>query len=82
MIRGVVEHGVVRLLEAVPGEWPEGQEIRIVPVRVSVPAPESQKKRGRSAEEVHRLLNFQGPAPDDETVERWVDEHRMQKYGQ
>ena len=80
MIRGVVEHGMIRLLDAVPGEWPEGQEIRIEPVPAA--APERPKKRGRSAEEVHQILNFQGPAPDDATVERWIDEHRMQKYGQ
>ena len=79
MIRGVVEHGIVRLLDAVPNEWPEGQEIRIEPVPAAV--PERPKKRGRSAEEVHQILNFQGPAPDDATVERWIDEHRMQKYG-
>lgn len=80
MIRGVVEHGTVRLLDAVPGEWPEGQEIQIVPVRST--ATEVRSKRGRSAEEVHRILNFQGPAPDDATIERWIDEHRTQKYGQ
>ena len=80
MIRGVVEHGIVRLLDAVPNEWPEGQEIRIEPVLAA--APERPKKRGRSAEVVHQILNFQGPAPDDATVERWIDEHRMQKYGQ
>ena len=80
MIRGVVEHGMVRLLDAVPSEWPEGQEIRIEPVPAA--ASERPKKRGRSAEEVHRILNYQGPAPDDATVERWIDEHRMQKYGQ
>ena len=22
-----------------------------------------------------------GPAPDDETVKRWIHEHRMEKYG-
>lgn len=80
MIRGVVEHGTVRLLDAVPREWPEGQVIQIVPVRTT--ATETLTKRGRSAEEVHRILNFQGPAPDDATIERWIDEHRMQKYGQ
>ena len=79
MIRGVVEHGVVRLLDAVPGEWPEGQEIRIEPVPAA--APERLKKRGRSAEEVHARLNIKGPAPDDETVKQWIDEHRMEKYG-
>ncbi len=55
-------------------------EIQIVPVRST--ATELRPKRGRSAEEVHRILNFQGPAPDDATIERWIDEHRTQKYGQ
>ena len=80
MIRGVVEHGTVRLLDAVPSEWPEGQEIQIEPVRAIKTG--SRTKRGRSAEEVHRILDFQGPAPDDSTIERWIDEHRMGKYGQ
>ncbi len=80
MIRGVVEHGTVRLLDAVPSEWPEGQEIQIEPVHANKTGPRT--KRGRSAEEVHRILNFQGPAPDDATIERWIDEHRMGKYGQ
>ena len=79
MIRGVVEHGMIRLLDAVPGEWPEGQEIRIEPV--SAAAPERPKQRGRSAEEVHARLNIKGPVPDDKTVKQWIDEHRMEKYG-
>jgi hypothetical protein len=81
MIRGVVEHGTVRLLDAVPGEWPEGQEIQIVPVPVRTATSETRTKRGRSAEEVHRILNFQGPAPDDATVKQWIDEHRIETYG-
>lgn len=80
MIRGIVEHGMVRLLDALPSEWPEGQEIQIEPVRAI--QSESRTKRGRSAEEVHRILNYQGPAPDDETIARWIDELRVGKYGQ
>ena len=78
MIRGVVEHGMVRLLDALPSEWPEGQEIQIEPVRAI--KMESRTMRGRSAEEVHRILNFQGPAPDDATIECWIDEHGVRKY--
>ena len=79
MIRGVVEHGMVRLLDAVPSEWPEGQEIRIEPVRTTKIEPGT--KRGRSAEEVHARLNIRGPVPDDATVKQWIDEHRTEKYG-
>lgn len=80
MIRGIVEHGIVRLLDAVPSEWPEGQEIQIEPVRAI--QTDRRTKRGRSAEEVHRILNFNSPAPDDATIERWIDEYRVGKYGQ
>jgi len=42
------------------------------------PAP---KLRGLRAAEVRGLITTDRPAPDDETVERWIDEHRMEKYG-
>jgi hypothetical protein len=37
--------------------------------------------RGLSAAEVRGLIKTDRPPPDDETVERWIDEHRMEKYG-
>jgi hypothetical protein len=37
--------------------------------------------RGLSAAEMHGLLRTDRPPPDDETVERWIDEHRMEKFG-
>jgi hypothetical protein len=37
--------------------------------------------RGRSAAEMAADLKTDRPAPDDETVRQWVDEHRMVKYG-
>ncbi len=43
--------------------------------------PPAQKTRGLSAAEVQGLLKTDRPPPDDQTVERWVDEHRMEKYG-
>jgi hypothetical protein len=45
------------------------------------PAPARKPKRGPSAAEVRSLFGTDRPAPDDETVERWIDEHRMEKYG-
>jgi hypothetical protein len=44
-------------------------------------APPHQKGRGLSAAEVQSLLKTDRPPPDDETVERWIDERRMEKYG-
>ena len=44
-------------------------------------APPAPKTRGLSAAEVQGLLKTDRPPPDDETVERWIDEHRMEKYG-
>ncbi len=40
-----------------------------------------QFPRGLSAEDLQDLLKTDRPAPDDETVDRWIDEYRMQKYG-
>jgi hypothetical protein len=44
-------------------------------------APPPPKTRGLSAAEIRRLLKTDRIPPDDETVERWIDEHRMEKYG-
>jgi hypothetical protein len=39
------------------------------------------KPRGLSAAKVRALIKTDRVPPDDETVERWIDEHRMEKYG-
>ncbi len=39
------------------------------------------KGRGLTASEIQGLLKTDRLPPDDETVERWIDEHRMEKYG-
>jgi hypothetical protein len=41
------------------------------------PAPPPPKTRGLSAAEVRGLLKTDRPPPDDQTVERWIDEHRF-----
>jgi hypothetical protein len=43
--------------------------------------PTISKPRGLSAAEVRALIKTDRVPPDDETVERWIDEHRMEKYG-
>ena len=32
--------------------------------------------------EVAAMFKTDTPAPDDATVKQWIDEHRMEKYGQ
>jgi hypothetical protein len=44
-------------------------------------ATATAKVRGLKAVEIQGLLKTDRPPPDDETVERWIDEHRMEKYG-
>lgn len=39
------------------------------------------KPRGRSGAEIRADLETDRPAPDDETVQQWIDEHLMEKYG-
>jgi hypothetical protein len=34
-----------------------------------------------TAREAHGIARADGPAPDDATVKRWLDEHRTRKYG-
>lgn len=36
---------------------------------------------GPSAEAIRRIFESDMPAPDDEMVRQWIDEHRMAKYG-
>jgi hypothetical protein len=38
-------------------------------------------RRGVPAEQVIGIGGGKGPPPDDETVKRWIQEHRREKYG-
>jgi hypothetical protein len=38
-------------------------------------------RRGVPAEHVLGIGAGKGPPPDDEAVQRWIEEHRMEKYG-
>jgi hypothetical protein len=59
-----------RILESLDQAEPEAP---------STPPP--PKTRGLSAAEVRGLIKTDKPPPDDETVKRWIHEHRMEKYG-
>ncbi len=46
------------------------------------PEPPPGRRRGYSAEEVRGILKMDQPPPDDATVKQWLEEHRLEKYGQ
>ena len=46
-----------------------------------MPGPPSEFPRGYSVNEAKALLKTDQPVADDATVEQWIDEHRMKKYG-
>jgi hypothetical protein len=61
-------------------------ESRIVLARRILETLESPHRpaRGLTARSVRELIGLgagNAPAPDDETVRRWIAEHRMEKYG-
>jgi hypothetical protein len=44
-------------------------------------ASTSALPRGPTAAEVAARFRADKPAPSDETVKQWIDEHRLTKYG-
>ena len=79
MIRAVFRDGVIQPVDAVPLDWHDGDELCVLPSRR--PASMSSAQRKYSADEVRALLKPKGPPPDDATIEQWIDEHRVEKYG-
>ena len=77
MIRAVFRDGVIQPVDDVPADWHDGDELCVLPSRRPMPA-----KRKYSVEDVRAILKPQGPPPDDATIKRWIDEHRVEKYGQ
>ena len=73
-ITGVVTNGVV-----VPSSpLPEGAEVEVVVVAPQKPA---LGPHGVPAEQVRGIAAGDGSAPGDETVGRWIQERRVEKYG-
>ncbi len=77
MIRAVFRDGVIQPVDALPKDWLDGDELCVLPA----PRP-MLAKRKYSVEEVRAILKPKGPPPDDATIKQWIDEHRMEKYGQ
>ncbi len=73
-ITGVVANGVV-----VPSSpLPEGADVEVTLVASEKPA---RGPRGVPAEQVRGIAAGDGPPPDDDTVNRWIQERRVEKYG-
>jgi hypothetical protein len=73
-ITGVVTNGVV-----VPSSpLPEGASVEVVVIVPEKPAP---GLRGVPAAQVRGIAAGNGSPPDDETVQRWIQERRVEKYG-
>ena len=45
-------------------------------------APSESSRRGKPVELLIGLGAGSGPPPSDELVRQWIDEHRMERYGQ
>jgi hypothetical protein len=62
--------------------WPAGDRLTLARrlLESVSPPPDSGERRGYSAAEAVALVNSRQPAPSDETVRFWIDEHRAQKY--
>jgi len=72
-ITGIVTNGVV-----VPSSpLPEGAKVEVIVVIPDKPA----RQRGVPAEQVRGIAAGAGSPPDDDTVNRWIQERRVEKYG-
>ena len=78
-----IEHQEISEVVARVAAWPPAERIELArKIMETVETPtEKRSSRGYSAAEVIALLHSRQPAPDDRTVQRWIDEHRMEKYG-
>lgn len=82
LVKGVLE--TVVLDAPTPPTSAQGQSVEELiglDAGTSPPPTPPPIPRGRSSAEIRRDFGTDKPAPDDETVKRWIDEHRMEKYG-
>jgi hypothetical protein len=65
-------------------EWPPQARATLARrILETVESPGSSPRRsGYWASEVIAALEMPQPAPDDAAVKRWVEDRRMEKYGQ
>ncbi|MGO8750042.1 MAG: hypothetical protein ACLQNE_29190 [Thermoguttaceae bacterium] len=65
-------------------QWPPKIRVslaRMILETVESPEPFTSRHRGLTAAELMDVVRTDKPAPDDQTVRQWIDEHRTEKYG-
>jgi len=64
-------------------QWPTIQQMALVQdvLKALTVRLEPARRTGDTLSRALGLLATDQPAPTDEEVEQWLDEHRMEKYG-
>jgi hypothetical protein len=63
--------------------WPPEMRLTLAEdlLRSLHPEVRASDRRGVLADQIRGLGAGEGPPPDDDTVKRWIAEHRLEKYG-
>ena len=77
-----VEATYLQVLQAVQ-TWPAARRLALAEAILHSLRQELSQgpPRGVPVEQVRGIAAGRGAPPDDETVRRWLDEHRAEKYG-
>ena len=68
-----------RVVLTLPPDVPTG--LTELVVTVESPNGKQAHPRGVAASDVRGIAAGNGPLPDDNTVDQWMQEHRTEKYG-
>jgi hypothetical protein len=68
---------------AVVSKWPPARRINLLQDVLKTLVPETQTRRPqrKTLEKALGLLDTGHPAPSDQEIQQWLDEHRIEKYG-
>jgi hypothetical protein len=68
-----------QVLKVVAG-WPPEQRASLAHALIDTLKPANDSRKP-TLDQIVGIARGEGPAPTDEQVELWLDEHRMEKYG-
>jgi hypothetical protein len=60
-------------------QWPPEQRASLA--HAVLDSLRADGRRKPTLDQILGIARGEGPAPTDEQVEQWLDEHRMEKYG-